>query len=105
VAIEVAKYLVLRRSLEGQNHGQCRQSVQSTYSPFPARSASQVKEHRAEPLGNRIAEATRGVIAIDGRTLRHSFDTASATSALHMVSAWGCKLNHRPPFKTLTQFK
>lgn len=39
----------------------------------------------------RFAEATRGVIAIDGKTLRHSFDTASATSALHMVSAWGCE--------------
>ena len=39
----------------------------------------------------RFAEAARGVIAIDGKTLRHSFDTASATSALHMVSAWGCE--------------
>jgi predicted transposase YbfD/YdcC len=39
----------------------------------------------------RFAEAAQGVIAIDGKTLRHSFDTASATSALHMVSAWGCE--------------
>lgn len=31
-----------------------------------------------------------GVIAIDGKVLRRSFDAASATSALHMVSAWGC---------------
>jgi predicted transposase YbfD/YdcC len=31
------------------------------------------------------------VIAIDGKVLRRSFDTASATSALHMVSAWGCE--------------
>jgi predicted transposase YbfD/YdcC len=38
----------------------------------------------------RFAAAAEGVIAIDGKTLRHSFDTASATSALHMVSAWGC---------------
>ena len=38
----------------------------------------------------RFATAADGVIAIDGKTLRHSFDTASATSALHMVSAWGC---------------
>jgi hypothetical protein len=37
----------------------------------------------------RFAEAVQGVIAIDGKTLRHSFDTASATSCLHMVSAWG----------------
>ena len=39
----------------------------------------------------RFAEAAQGVIAIDGKTLRHSFDTASATSCLHMVSAWGCE--------------
>jgi predicted transposase YbfD/YdcC len=39
----------------------------------------------------RFAEAAQGVIAIDGKTLRHSFDTASATSSLHMVSAWGCE--------------
>lgn len=32
---------------------------------------------------------TKGqVIAIDGKSLRHSFDTASGQSALHMVSAW-----------------
>ncbi|MEO5368358.1 MAG: ISAs1 family transposase [Magnetococcus sp. WYHC-3] len=37
----------------------------------------------------RFSEACKGVIAIDGKTLRHSFDTASGQSALHMVSAWG----------------
>lgn len=30
------------------------------------------------------------VVAIDGKTLRHSFDTARRKNALHMVSAWGC---------------
>ena len=36
-----------------------------------------------------IAEATAGeVIAIDGKTLRHSFDRASGKAAIHMVSAW-----------------
>lgn len=39
----------------------------------------------------RFAETCRGVIAIDGKVLRRSFDTASAKSALHMVSAWGCE--------------
>jgi predicted transposase YbfD/YdcC len=39
----------------------------------------------------RFAEAAQGVIAIDGKTLRHSFDIASANSSLHMVSAWGCE--------------
>ena len=33
--------------------------------------------------------ATKGeVIALDGKTLRHSFDTATGQSALHLVSAW-----------------
>jgi len=36
-----------------------------------------------------VAETCQGVIAIDGKVLRRSFDTASAKSALHMVSAWG----------------
>lgn len=36
-----------------------------------------------------VAKATEGdVIAIDGKTLRHSYDTASDKSAIHMVSAW-----------------
>jgi predicted transposase YbfD/YdcC len=39
----------------------------------------------------RFAEACQGVIAIDGKVVRRSFDTASAKSPLHMVSAWGCE--------------
>lgn len=35
-----------------------------------------------------FAEACQGVIAIDGKTLRRSFDHAAGRSALHMVSAW-----------------
>jgi predicted transposase YbfD/YdcC len=31
------------------------------------------------------------VIAIDGKTLRRSFDRASQTNAIHMVSAWACE--------------
>src|SRR5436305_14403624 len=31
-----------------------------------------------------------GVVAIDGKVLRRSFDKASGKSPLHMVSAWGC---------------
>ena len=30
-----------------------------------------------------------GVVAIDGKVARRSFDRASGKSALHMVSAWG----------------
>jgi len=36
----------------------------------------------------RFAETTSGVVAIDGKSLRHSFDKASGTSPLHLVSAW-----------------
>jgi predicted transposase YbfD/YdcC len=35
-----------------------------------------------------LAEKVPGVIAIDGKTLRHSFDPASDQAAIHIVSAW-----------------
>ena len=36
-----------------------------------------------------VAAATPGeVVAVDGKTLRHSFDTATAQRAIPMVSAW-----------------
>jgi predicted transposase YbfD/YdcC len=36
-----------------------------------------------------LVEATSGrIVAIDGKTLRHSFDHAAGASALHMISAW-----------------
>jgi len=36
-----------------------------------------------------FSEQFKGVVAIDGKVLRRSFDRASGKSALHMVSAWG----------------
>ena len=39
----------------------------------------------------RFSERIQGVVAIDGKLLRRSFDRASGKSALHMVSAWGCE--------------
>ncbi len=39
----------------------------------------------------RFSQACQGVIAIDGKVLRRSFDKASGKSPLHMVSAWGCE--------------
>ena len=39
----------------------------------------------------RFSEAIEGVVAIDGKVLRRSFDRASGKSPLHMVSAWGCE--------------
>ena len=46
-----------------------------------------------------LHEATGGeVIALDGKTIRHSFDTASGQPALHIISAWasenGLALGH-----------
>jgi predicted transposase YbfD/YdcC len=36
-----------------------------------------------------LSEASGGeIISIDGKTLRHSFDQATSTAAIHMVSAW-----------------
>ena len=35
-----------------------------------------------------VSKEIHGVLAIDGKTLRRSFDTAVGKSALHMVSAW-----------------
>jgi predicted transposase YbfD/YdcC len=41
-----------------------------------------------------LCEATQGeIVAIDGKTLRRSFDRRSGTKALHLVSAWAVK-NH-----------
>jgi hypothetical protein len=39
----------------------------------------------------RFAETAEGVVAIDGKTLRHSFDRAAGTSALHLISAWAAE--------------
>jgi predicted transposase YbfD/YdcC len=39
-----------------------------------------------------VSKVTDGqVVAIDGKTLRHSFDTAAKKSAIHMVSAWATR--------------
>jgi predicted transposase YbfD/YdcC len=39
----------------------------------------------------KFSEAAQGVVSIDGKVVRRSFDTASGKSALHMVSVWGCE--------------
>ena len=40
---------------------------------------------------SRFSSQCEGIVAIDGKVLRRSFDNASGKSALHMVSAWGCE--------------
>ena len=37
-----------------------------------------------------LNEMFGGVVAVDGKTLRRSFDTGSSKAAIHMVSAWAC---------------
>lgn len=32
-----------------------------------------------------------GVVALDGKTLRRSFDAAAGAAAIHMISAWACE--------------
>lgn len=39
-----------------------------------------------------LSNATGGdIIAFDGKTLRHSFDTATGLSAIHVMNAWSCE--------------
>jgi len=52
-----------------------------------------------------LAEATEGrLIAIDGKTIRRSFDKAGGKAAIHMVSAW-CEANHLVLGQVATQEK
>ena len=36
----------------------------------------------------RFTTAVRGVVAVDGKTLRRSFDRAAEQGPIHMISAW-----------------
>src|SRR6202051_5127414 len=48
----------------------------------------------------RFSEQCQGVVAIDGKVVRRSFDRASEKSALHMVSAWCWPRSPRTPNRT-----
>jgi predicted transposase YbfD/YdcC len=64
-------------------------------------------EFEACPLSwiTALHEITGGqVIAIDGKTLRRSFDTASSKAAIHMVSAWATA-NHISPAQVVVDQK
>ena len=39
----------------------------------------------------RFTEAVRGVVAVDGKTLRRSFDHAAGQGPIHMISAWSSR--------------
>jgi predicted transposase YbfD/YdcC len=52
-----------------------------------------------------LATASQGrLIAIDGKTIRRSLDTASDKAAIHMVNAW-CQTNHMVLGQVATQAK
>ena len=44
---------------------------------------------------HRFAEALQGVVAIDGKTLRRSFDRAAGKSPLHVLHAWSADQRRR----------
>jgi len=51
-------------------------------------------ERRFQKWTQALAESTdQNIIAIDGKTLRRSFDHANGKAAIHMVSAWACQAN------------
>ena len=59
--------------------------------PVPPARPRSVPRSRFSGSWRRFSETVQGVVAIDGKVLRRSFDRASGKSALHMVSAWGCE--------------
>lgn len=87
--------------------GRCKQSWLETFLELPngipshdtfARVIASIKpdefERRFQKWTQALAESTdEKVIAIDGKTLRRSFDYANGKAAIHMVSAWACQAN------------
>ncbi len=54
---------------------------------FAALDAAQF-QHCFIAWSSALTEAVKGVVAVDGKTLRRSFDRAGAQGAIHMISAW-----------------
>ena len=82
-----AKLEWLRRFIELPNGIPCHDTIARVM----ARLDPNVLQHCFFQWMNDVMEAIGGdVIAIDGKTLRRSFDKASRKNALHMVSAWSC---------------
>ncbi len=85
--------------------GQCKQSWLESFLELPngipshdtfARVISSIKPDDFEKRFQKWTQAVarkigEKVIAIDGKTLRRSFDTANRKAAIHMVSAWACQ--------------
>jgi predicted transposase YbfD/YdcC len=85
--------------------GQCKQPWLKTFLELPngipshdtfARVVSSIKpddfEQRFQKWIQALAQSTgEKIIAINGKTIRRSFDTANRKAAIHMVSAWACE--------------
>jgi predicted transposase YbfD/YdcC len=64
-----------------------------TFGRVFARLAPERFEERFLAWARSLAQATLGrLVALDGKTIRRSFDAAAGQSALHMISAW-CESN------------
>src|SRR3954451_2106031 len=62
--------------------------------PSVACSGCSIRSRSGRPFSSswrKFTGTVQGVVAIDGKVLRRSFDRTSGKSALHMVSAWGCE--------------
>jgi predicted transposase YbfD/YdcC len=76
-----------------------------TFGRVFARLAPEVFEQRFVAWVRHLADASAGrLIAIDGKTLRRSFDAAAEKAALHMVSAW-CESNQTVLGQVVTSAK
>jgi hypothetical protein len=45
-----------------------------------------------------LCEQVQGVVAIDGKTARRSFDRQKGRAPLHLISAWACEQRLDPMF-------
>ena len=60
--------------------------VQNVQENIQAQKEKPQKENKPQTIQEKVIQEK--VIAVDGKTLRHSFDTASQQNAIHMVSAF-----------------
>lgn len=82
-----AKELFLRGFLKLENGLPCHDTFSRLFRYLdPDQFRSSFQQFMAQ-----FSEQCQGVVAIDGKVLRRSFDRANGKSALHMVSAWGCE--------------
>lgn len=86
---------VLRRFLPFADGTPCHDQLGILFSRLDMEQFQQCFVDWVADLHGTLKEATPdksvGVIAVDGKTLRRSFDTASGKAAIHVISAWSCE--------------